>query len=142
MRDASSADQALAPLSPSIRTVPLPKANDVICVAASVASGRAIDATTNKPTKTLTRRAENVRAALRFVETGDAAAGIVYFTDARASGEKVVIVGEFPQSSFPKISYPLAALKGGQSHEAKAFAAFLRSAKAQAIFRSQGFITP
>ncbi|HWA22146.1 MAG TPA: molybdate ABC transporter substrate-binding protein [Caulobacterales bacterium] len=87
-------------------------------------------------------RAENVRAALRFVETGDAAAGIVYFTDARASGDKVVIVGEFPQSSFPKISYPLAAIKGGQSEEAKAFAAFLRGPKAQAIFRSQGFITP
>ncbi|MEJ0022670.1 MAG: molybdate ABC transporter substrate-binding protein [Alphaproteobacteria bacterium] len=40
-------------------------------------------------------RAENVRAALRFVETGDAAAGIVYATDALASGPKVKVVGEF-----------------------------------------------
>lgn len=87
-------------------------------------------------------RAENVRAALRFVETGDAAAGIVYLTDARASGAKVKIVGEFPQATFPKISYPLAAIKGGQAGEAKAFAGFLRGPKARAIFKAQGFITP
>lgn len=87
-------------------------------------------------------RAENVRAALRFVETGDAAAGIVYLTDARAAGEKVTIVGEFPQSAFPKISYPMAAIKGGQGPEAAAFATFLRGSKARAIFTAQGFSLP
>jgi molybdate transport system substrate-binding protein len=87
-------------------------------------------------------RAENVRAALRFVETGDAAAGIVYLTDAKAAGDKVVVVGEFPQSSFPKISYPLAVVSGGQAREAKAFAAYLRGAKARAIFQAQGFALP
>lgn len=86
-------------------------------------------------------RAENVRAALRFVETGDAAAGIVYLTDALASGDKVKIVGEFPAGSFPKISYPMAQVKGGDAR-AKAFAAFLRGPRAKAIFKRQGFIVP
>lgn len=87
-------------------------------------------------------RAENVRAALRFVETGDAAAGIVYLTDARAAGNRIAIAGEFPQSSFPTISYPLAAVRGGQVEEARAFATFLRGSKARAIFMAQGFVLP
>lgn len=86
-------------------------------------------------------RAENVRAALRFVETGDAAAGIVYLTDALASGDNVKIVGEFPAGSFPKISYPMAQVKDGDAR-AKAFAAFLRGPQAKAIFKRQGFIVP
>lgn len=84
-------------------------------------------------------KAENVRAALRFVETGDAPAGIVYLTDAMASGPKVRVVGEFPQASYPKISYPVALVKGGKG-EAKAFADYLRSPTAVAIFKRQGFI--
>ncbi len=87
-------------------------------------------------------RAENVRAALRFVETGDAAAGIVYLTDAKAAGAKVVVVGEFPQATFPKISYPMAVVSGGQAREAKAFAAFLRGSEARTIFQAQGFVLP
>jgi molybdate transport system substrate-binding protein len=84
-------------------------------------------------------QAENVRAALRFVETGDAPAGIVYLTDALASGPKVKIVGEFLQASYPKISYPIALLKGARGG-AKAFADYLRSPTAIAIFRRQGFV--
>jgi molybdate transport system substrate-binding protein len=86
-------------------------------------------------------RGENVRAALRFVETGDAAAGIVYLTDAKASGDKVKVVGTFPATSHPKISYPMAEVKGAAAG-ARAFAAFLRSPAAKAIFRAQGFVVP
>jgi molybdate transport system substrate-binding protein len=82
--------------------------------------------------------AENVRAALRFVETGDAAAGIVYGSDALAAGDRVRLVGEFPETSHPKISYPMALVRGGQP-EAKAFAAFLHSQQARAIFKRLGF---
>jgi molybdate transport system substrate-binding protein len=86
-------------------------------------------------------RGENVRAAMRFVETGDAAAGIVYLTDAKAAGAKVKLVATFPQSAYPKISYPMAQLKGA-SKEAAAFQAFLRSPTAKAIFLAQGFVVP
>lgn len=82
--------------------------------------------------------AENVRSALRFVELGEAPAGIVYQTDAIAS-KKVVITGEFPQGSYPKISYPIAAIKGGQTKEAKSFLKFFRSDAAIAVFKRQGF---
>lgn len=86
-------------------------------------------------------RGENVRAALRFVESGDAAAGIVYLTDANAAGNKIKLVGTFPQSSYPKISYPMAQVKGA-TKEAAAFQAFLRGPAAKAIFRAQGFVVP
>ena len=44
-------------------------------------------------------RAENVRVALAFVERGEAAAGIVYSTDA-ALTQKVRVAGTFPASSW------------------------------------------
>lgn len=86
-------------------------------------------------------RAENVRAALRFVELGEAAAGIVYLTDAMASGPRVQVVDEFPQSSYPRISYPMAAVSGGNAAEARAFQAFLRSTAARRVFQRMGFST-
>ena len=91
--------------------------------------------------QTVVARAENVRAALRFVETGDAPFGIVYLTDARASGAKVQVVGEFPAASHAPIVYPLAVVKGGDPR-AKAFSAFLLSAPARAIFTKHGFSFP
>ncbi|MBL8547953.1 MAG: molybdate ABC transporter substrate-binding protein [Hyphomonadaceae bacterium] len=84
-------------------------------------------------------RAENVRAALRFVELGEAAAGVVYLTDARASS-RVTIVGEFPAVSYPRISYPMAVVRGGRAAEASAFAAFLQSGAGDATFSRLGFI--
>lgn len=85
-------------------------------------------------------RAENVREALRLVETGEAAAGIVYRTDALAAGARVRIVAEFPETSHPKISYPAAAIAEGSGPEAAAFLTFLKSAPAGAVFRRFGFI--
>ena len=84
-------------------------------------------------------RAENVRSALRFVEIGEAPAGIVYQTDAIAS-KKVTITGAFPAGSHARIAYPMAAIKGGQTQEAKAFLNFLRSQRAIAVFKRLGFI--
>ncbi len=83
-------------------------------------------------------RSDNVRSALRFVETGDAAAGIVYGTDAIAS-KKVKIAGTFPDSTHPKISYPVAVLKGPNAKAAKAFEKFLKSTQAKAVFEKRGF---
>lgn len=85
-------------------------------------------------------RAENVRAALAFVERGDAAAGIVYATDALASG-KVAVAGRFPPSSHAPIVYP-ALLTKGAGAEARAFHAFLRSKPARDILKARGFTRP
>lgn len=85
-------------------------------------------------------RAENVRAALRFVETGEAAAGVVYLTDQMADKDKVDVVGAFPEISHPRISYPMAAVKGGAPAEAAKFEAFLQGDEAKAVFKRLGFI--
>lgn len=84
-------------------------------------------------------RAENVRAALRFVETGDAAAGIVYSTDAKAAGASVLIVGEFPAASHTPITYPAAILAGKEAGPGKAFLDFLLSDPARKVFSEAGF---
>lgn len=84
-------------------------------------------------------RAENVRAALRFVELGEAAAGVVYRSDALASA-RIAIAGEFPDTSHPPISYPMALIRGGRVQAAGAFAAFLQGAQAGAVFTRLGFI--
>lgn len=88
-----------------------------------------------------TARAENVRAALRFVETGEAAAGIVYATDAKASGDRVIVVGEFPPDSHSPIIYPGAVIAGRASAPGKAFLDYLSSETAKATFAAAGFGT-
>lgn len=87
-------------------------------------------------------RTENVRAALRFVEAGEAAAAIVYETDALAAGDKVVIVGRFPPGSHTPIVYPAAAVTAGSPDEARAFLDFLASDKAKAVLVEAGFGPP
>lgn len=85
-------------------------------------------------------RAENVRAALALVERGAARYGIVYATDARASG-KVRVAGVFPPGSHPPIRYPLARLTASRSADAEGFRKFLLSREGKAIFARYGFQT-
>ncbi len=82
-------------------------------------------------------RADNVRSALAFVERGEAAAGIVYATDALVT-RKVQVVARFPRSSHPPIHYP-AALVAGAPPEARAFLDALGSPQAQPAWRAAGF---
>ena len=81
---------------------------------------------------------ENVRAALKLVDTGEAAFGIVYASDAK-SDDKVAVVGTFPDDSHKPIIYP-AALMTSAKPEAQAFLDDLTSDAAKAIFTAQGFI--
>lgn len=83
-------------------------------------------------------RADNVRAALLFVERGDAPLGIVYGTDAAAS-QGVRVIGTFPADSHPPISYPFALTARGTSAEARAFLAFLTGPGAAPTWKRFGF---
>jgi molybdate transport system substrate-binding protein len=83
-------------------------------------------------------RAKDVRAALAFVERGEAAAGIVYATDALASG-KVRIAASFPEATHPPIVYPVALIAGHESAVARDFLAFLEGPEAREVFLSAGF---
>ncbi len=86
-----------------------------------------------------TARTENVRATLRFVEQGEAAAGIVYATDAKAGGAGVTVVGDFPAESHTPITYPAALVAGKSGVAGKDFLAFLTSPEAKTTFESGGF---
>lgn len=83
-------------------------------------------------------QAENVRAALALVATGEAPLGIVYKTDAAAE-PKVKVVGTFPEDSHPPIVYPVAQTTESKSAAAPKFLDCLEGASAKASFEKQGF---
>lgn len=83
-------------------------------------------------------QADNVRAALALVSTGEAPYGIVYATDA-AADDNVSVVGEFPADSYPKIIYPAGLLTGAEDQADRAFYDALSTEAADAIFVKHGF---
>lgn len=84
-------------------------------------------------------QAENVRAALALVSTGEAPFGIVYASDA-LSDPGVTVVGTFPEDSHKPILYPAALLTGATDDADKAFFETLSSDAAAAKFTEQGFV--
>jgi len=83
-------------------------------------------------------QAENVRAALKLVSTGEAPLGIVYATDAKAD-KTVKVVGTFPEDSHPPIIYPIAQTADSKDKDAPAFLKCVESPAAAKIFKEQGF---
>lgn len=83
-------------------------------------------------------QAENVRAALALVSTGEAPLGIVYQTDA-AADPAVKIIGTFPEDSHAPIIYPAAETAAAAGADAGAFLEFLRTQEAAGIFEGEGF---
>ncbi|WP_102224941.1 molybdate ABC transporter substrate-binding protein [Acidimangrovimonas sediminis] len=83
-------------------------------------------------------QADNVRAALALVDTGEAPYGIVYSTDAMID-KGVSIAGTFPADSHPPIIYPAAVLKDAKGPTAKAFYEALSTPEAAKTFESYGF---
>lgn len=83
--------------------------------------------------------APHVRAAVAFVEAGNADAAIVYATDA-AAAKNVHTADILQRSSYKPIVYPLVTLESDDPLDAAdAFARFLSSPDASGIFRSHGF---
>jgi molybdate transport system substrate-binding protein len=85
--------------------------------------------------------AENVRAALAFVAREETPLGVVYRTDALAE-PMVRIVDMFPAGTHRPIVYPMVVLKRATRPSAGAFADFLASPEARAIFSRFGFTAP
>jgi molybdate transport system substrate-binding protein len=109
----------------------------VVLAAPNVPAGRyAVQALTAAHVRVRARSLEdNVRAVLTKVELGEADAGLVYASDAKAAGAKVATVA-LPTS--PVAVYPVLAL----TPAGDAFVTFLLSTTAQAILRSNGFLPP
>jgi molybdate transport system substrate-binding protein len=84
-------------------------------------------------------QADNVRAALAFVASGEAPLGVVYATDAAAE-PAVQVIGTFPADSHPAILYPVALTASSTNPDATAFLDFLKSDGARPAFEKQGFV--
>lgn len=82
--------------------------------------------------------AENVRAALLFVDRKEAPLGIVYATDA-AADPRVEIAATFPENSHPPIIYPAALTAASRNPEAAKLLEFLESPAARSAFEKEGF---
>lgn len=84
-------------------------------------------------------QADNARAALALVASGEAPYGVVFATDAAAE-PRVSVAATFPAESHPPITYPVALIAGGLAPaEAQAFLDYLGSKAAKAVFEAQGF---
>ena len=83
-------------------------------------------------------QADNVRAALKLVATGEAPYGIVYGSDAVAE-PGVSVVATFPEDSHKPITYPAAVTSSADTPQAAAFLDSLSQEPAKAIFEAQGF---
>lgn len=81
---------------------------------------------------------ETVRVALALVARGEAPLGIVYASDARAE-PGVKVVGVFPETSHPRIVYPMAATRQ-DSEGARLLLAYLAGRDAMAVFERAGFL--
>jgi len=86
-------------------------------------------------------RMQNVRAALLLVERGEAAAGIVYASDAAIS-KSIQVADLVAPKIGPPIVYPAAILRDGRTEAARRFLDHLASAEAKAVFRRHGFDAP
>ena len=83
--------------------------------------------------------ANDVRATLSYVQTGNADGGFLYMTDA-ATADDVVVLDIVPTDSYPDVVYPAAVVQGADNEEsAAALLEFLQGEDAKEIFRRHGF---
>lgn len=95
-----------------------------------------------KVTVTATAREPDVKSTLAVVESGEVDAGIVYVTDVKAAGSKVVAV-PIPAAENATTVYPIATLKHSKNAAlAQTFVDFVRSSTGQGVLTAAGFLSP
>ena len=83
--------------------------------------------------------ANDVRATLEYVESGNADGGFLYQTDA-ATSDAVTIQDIVPLDAYPDVVYPAAVIEGADNAAGgKALLEFLQSDSARELFRAHGF---
>lgn len=96
-------------------------------------AGVSVKATASEP---------DVRSTLAVVESGEVDAGVVYVTDVKAAGNKVVGVA-IPDAQNATTEYPIATLKGSRNSAlAEAFVDYVRSAEGERVLAAAGFRSP
>ena len=84
----------------------------------------------------------DVKAVLTKVELGEADAGIVYVTDVKAAGDKVVGV-QIPTDQNVTTKYPIATITSSKNAAtAAAFMAYVLSPEGQKVLADAGFSAP
>lgn len=84
----------------------------------------------------------SVTDVLGKVTSGEADAGLVYVTDAKAAGTKVKVI-PFPEAATAVNTYPIATVKGARNHAtAEAFVNFILGNEGQAALAAAGFGKP
>lgn len=84
----------------------------------------------------------NVSDVLNKVTSGEADAGLVYITDAKAAGNRVAIV-EFPESKDAVNTYPIAPLTvAGNTEAAQDFIELVTGAVGRDVLEKAGFAQP
>lgn len=139
----------------SLRTLAdLPRANRIVIGVPEVPVGRYTSQILDRASASLgadfrarvearvVSRELNVRQVLAKVSLGEAQAGIVYRTDAHAARERVAIV-PIPREVNVVAEYPIA-LVSGAPHPAlaRAWIAFVLSARGQKLLGDAGFLPP
>ncbi|MGH8962882.1 MAG: molybdate ABC transporter substrate-binding protein [Jatrophihabitantaceae bacterium] len=96
-------------------------------------AGVSVTAAANEP---------DVKSTLAIVESGEVDAGMVYVTDVKAAGSKVVGV-PIPANQNASTDYPIAALKNSKNPAlAKAFVDYVLSTAGQQVLSAAGFQSP
>jgi molybdate transport system substrate-binding protein len=81
----------------------------------------------------------DVRQVLTWVESGEAACGVVYATDA-ATTKNVKVIAQAPEGSHKPVIYPVAVLKNSKNAKAsQEFVDFLSTKEVAAVFEKYGF---
>jgi molybdate transport system substrate-binding protein len=84
----------------------------------------------------------SVSDVLNKVTTGQADAGLVYVTDAKAAGDQVAEV-PFPEAAGAVNTYPIAVLKGSKNAElARKFVDLVTGEFGQKLLNAAGFVKP
>lgn len=87
--------------------------------------------------------AEDVRATLNWVARCETDIGVVYKSDALAGAKLgIFLAAEFPLETHAPILYPMALIAGRDTPHARAFADYLASDAAFAVFEAFGFSRP
>lgn len=117
-----------------------PGVDEVICAPAVPCGAAAAKVETATGVKLSPASEEqSVTDVLGKVTSGEAAAGLVYLTDAKSAGDEVQTI-DFPEAKDAVNTYPIGALKSSKSPDAAAkFVALVTGAEGQKVLADAGF---
>jgi molybdate transport system substrate-binding protein len=116
----------------------------VVLCAAEVPCGRYAEQILGQAEVAVTPRSleENVKGVVTKVTTGEADAGIVYVTDAKAAGDEADRVA-IPEDQNAVATYPISTLTSAPNPAvAKAFVGLVTGGEGRAVLSSYGFTLP